>query len=129
MSSAVRSLIVSLALLAAAACASAPKGEDSQTSAGGTISPPQLISGGPRPELRVPPPLPGRSVVARLDIEVMVDAMGNPDIATFKVTGRGSELNQDALRTWIAAQRFRPARLDGQPVPGLFKMSMEARRR
>jgi len=35
-------------------------------------------------------------------------------------------LNYSALRAWIETSSFRPARLDGRPVAGLFKMRMEA---
>jgi hypothetical protein len=115
MSSIVRLCVASLVLLATVACASAPKGEgsDGASDEQGPLQSPEMISGGPRPELRTPPPTAGRIVVARMDIEVMVDVSGTPDMSTFKATGLGAELNQDALRTWIASSRFRPARRDG----------------
>jgi hypothetical protein len=130
MPSAVRSFAASLALLAAVACASTPKavGDDNDP-AQGAVQPPVMITSGVRPELRVPPPTSGRIVVARMDIQVMVDATGIPDMSTFRATGPGSELNQDALRTWIAASSFRPARRDGLAVPGLFRTILEGRRR
>jgi hypothetical protein len=130
MSQVMRSIVASVLLLAVAACASAPKGDAGDGNAEqGSVRPPQLIRTGPPPELRPPPQASVRTVIAHIDVEVMVDAMGNPDMATFKATGRGSELNQDTLRTWIGTQRFQPAQRNGQNVPGLFKMSYEARRR
>jgi hypothetical protein len=62
----------------------------------------------------------------RVEIEVMVDAEGRPDMRTFKATGMGADLNHDALVTWIQNSSFRPARLDGRSIPGLFKMRLEA---
>ena len=125
-----RSFSTSLVLLVAVACASAPKGESADASAArGSLQSPQLIRSGPPPELRIPPQTSVRTVVMDVKVEVMVDTEGNPDMTTFRAIGRGAEVNQDTLRTWIAQQRFRPAERDGQRVPALFKISMQARRR
>jgi hypothetical protein len=131
MSHTMRSFVASLALLAAAACASAPKleGGDGASAEQGALQPPERISGGPWPELRVPSPTAGRVVVARMDIQVMVDEKGDPDLSTFRAIGPGSELNQDALRSWISSSRFRPGRRNGQPVRALFRTVIEGRRR
>jgi hypothetical protein len=90
------------------------------------VEPPQMNRGSPMPEIRVPISTSGRATV-RVDIEVMVDALGQPDMNTFKAAGVVD--NMDAIRRWIAGASFRPARLDGQAVPGLFKMKLEARAR
>ena len=86
--------------------------------------PPELLRGA-RPELRVPASTSTRATV-RIELEVMVDESGRPDMRTFKAVGLGADLNGDALRTWIEGASFRPARLDGRAVPGLFKMRLEA---
>ncbi len=109
--------VLLVALLLSAACAGAPRDPDSGTATAASRAEP--------PQLRVPASTSTRATV-RVDIEVMVDAAGRPDMKTFKATGLGADLNADALRTWIEAANFRPARLDGSPVPGLFKMRLEA---
>ncbi|MFL5594472.1 MAG: hypothetical protein ACJ785_07665 [Gemmatimonadaceae bacterium] len=68
----------------------------------------------------------GRSPV-RVEIEVLVDDAGRPDMNTFKVTGFGAVENSDALRRWIEQAMFRPAHLGDQPVPGVFHTKLEAR--
>ena len=89
-----------------------------------TAQPPELLRGA-RPELRVPASTSTRATV-RIELEVMVDESGRPDMRTFEAVGPGADLNGDALRTWIEGASFRPARLDGHAVPGLFKMRLEA---
>ena len=82
------------------------------------------MRGGSPPALRVPTSVSSRATV-RVEVEVMVDETGRPDMNTFKATGLGADLNRDALRSWIEGSSFRPARLDGRSVPGLFKMRLE----
>jgi hypothetical protein len=122
----IRSFIASAALLAVAACASAPKEQPSGEVSTRAVEPPQMNRGSPMPEIRVPISTSGRATV-RVDIEVMVDAQGQPDMNTFKAVGVVD--NMDAIRRWIANSSFRPAQLDGRSVPGLFKMKLEARAR
>ena len=120
-----RPVYVLAALLATLACASTPKDPAAAPAAGATaIDPPQLNRGTP-PQLRVPVSYSGRAPV-RVEIEVMVDAGGRPDMRTFKATGLSADINRDALFTWIETSSFRPARLDGRLVPALFKMRLEA---
>ena len=85
-----------------------------------------MMRGSPSPTLRIPASVSTRATV-RVEIEVMVDAAGRPDMKSFKATGLGAAQNADALRAWIEGANFRPARLDGSPVPGLFKTRLEAR--
>ncbi|HET7187246.1 MAG TPA: hypothetical protein VFI52_03795 [Gemmatimonadaceae bacterium] len=89
-----------------------------------TAQPPELLRG-THPELRVPTSTSTRATV-RIELEVMVDESGRPDMRTFRAVGPGADINADALRTWIEGAGFRPARLDGRAVPGLFKMRLEA---
>jgi len=88
--------------------------------------PPQMLSRGTPPELRVPNNSSGRSPV-RVTIEVLIDSTGRADMTTFKVTGFGASENKDALTRWIEQAIFRPAHLGNQPVPGLYRTRLEAR--
>ena len=127
MHSTVRSFVSLVALVLMAACASAPRDQSSTdaTPASRTVEPPQMNRGSPPPEIRVPTSTSNRATV-RVELEVMVDAMGRPDMTTFKATGQGADINRDALRRWMEAASFRPARLDGRPVPALFKTYFQA---
>ena len=65
--------------------------------------------------------LPHTSVtVMRYRLEVMVDSLGRPDMSTYRITGVGYERNSEAIRSWAAGLRFRPAVRDGHPVAALF---------
>lgn len=88
--------------------------------------PPRLLSHGSIPDLRVPTTASGRSPV-RVTIEVLIDSTGRPDMATLKVTGFGAAENKDALTQWIEQAIFQPAHRGSQPVPGLYRMKLEAR--
>lgn len=67
-----------------------------------------------------------------ISIEVMVDSAGNPDLRTLRVTGQGAVQSQSAVAAWIQSARFRPARVGGRPVAGVFRTrirsSIETRR-
>jgi hypothetical protein len=116
---------VLVALLLTTACASAgPDPNDAASTSASRAQSPEIVRGAP-PQLRVPTSVSSRATV-RVDIEVMVDDMGRPDMTTFKATGLGADINADALRTWIEGASFRPARLDGRPIPGLFKTRLQA---
>ena len=120
-----RRCFIALATLGViAACAGAPKDPVPAVPADAAVEPPQINHGTP-PQLRVPVSYSGRAPV-RVEIEVMVDATGQPDMRTFKATGLGADINRDALSTWIEGSSFRPARLEGRSVAGLFKMRLEA---
>jgi hypothetical protein len=125
MHASIRRTFAALAMLTASmACASAAKDPASATAAKVMVEPPQ-INRGNAPQLRVPVSYSGRAPV-RVDIEVMINADGQPDMQTFKATGLGADINRDALFTWIEGSSFRPARVEGRSVPGLFRMRLEA---
>ena len=117
-------LVALLPLSLLCACAGASKDPTGAPTATTAVRPPELLRG-TRPELRVPTSTSSRATV-RIDLEVMVDANGSPDMRTFKAVGPGADMNGDALRTWIEGASFRPARLGDHAVPGLFKMRLEA---
>lgn len=62
----------------------------------------------------------------------MIDAEGQPDISTLKVTGKGSSSARAAIEDWIRNSTFKPALQDGHPVAapykGGIKSTVEVRR-
>ena len=104
----------------AAACASAaprpPRDE-----------PPEMVSRGASPNLRIPTSAMVARTALEVNIEVLIDENGSPDMSTFKVTGIGAEDNRDALARWIEQARFRPAQRGGEAVPGIYRTSIRAR--
>jgi len=108
------------ALVTSAACASTSQ-HVSNTS--GKITPPQQLRAGPHPEIRE---------VVDIRYEVLIDAEGQPDLKTLKVTGKGSGSNHDAIEDWLRNSMFSPAMQDGHPVAGVYrgglKTSVEVRR-
>ena len=63
----------------------------------------------------------------RVEIQVEVDPNGRADVSTLKLTGPGALESRGALESWIATSTFQPARQNGVPVRGLFKMTIERR--
>lgn len=118
-----RHLVMTLALVGSAACASG----GSSAPAADRVEPPQMISREPAPQLEIPPtPASGRSPL-RVSIEVIIDEAGKPVMSTFRVSGIGAPENEAALRSWIEQAAFRPARHGATAVPGLFKAGLEVR--
>lgn len=102
------------ALVALAACASAP--QSAGTSSGGKVTPPQQLRAGPMPDVR-------EEIDAR--IEVMIDEQGQPDMTTLKVTGKGSGSSHAAIEDWVKASVFKPAMQDGHPVAAVFHTGLK----
>ena len=110
-----RHLALLVALAASAACASSsPSG--AKTKSG--ITPPQQLRAGPYPEIRE---------VVDLRYEVMIDAEGQPDISTLKVTGKGASAARGPIEDWIRSSVFKPATQNGQPIAGLYKGGIKSR--
>jgi hypothetical protein len=114
---------IATALACVVGCASA--GSSGQGS--DAVLPPQMVSRTPPPALRIttPPMASSGRPQVRVDIEVMIDADGRPDMSTFKVTGFGASENQDALRRWIEEASFQPARRGDHTLPGLYRSHLE----
>jgi hypothetical protein len=72
-----------------------------------------------------PAGFPPEAVNARL--EVLIDESGEPDMSTLRFVGNVSSNAGAALRSWIAASRFKPATQGGLPVPGLYKTEIRTR--
>ena len=113
-------------VLVACVGACAHGGAAGAASASDDLTQPQMITRVAPPAIQVPPsPQSGRPSL-RVDVEVLIDEIGRPDMSTFKVTGIVTDENRAALRTWIEQASFRPAQHAGQPVPGVFRTRLRA---
>ena len=70
--------------------------------------PPEMVSRGASPDLQIPTSAMAARTALEVNIEVLIDENGSPDMSTFKVTGIGAEDNRDALARWIEQARFPP---------------------
>ena len=84
------------------------------------VSPPELVTRS-RPDLQVPPGPPRQGVVLDVTLEVLIDATGEPDLTTMRLTGLGAAENRDAVTSWLHRVRFRPGRQAGVPVAAPFR--------
>ena len=86
------------------------------------LTPPRPIGGGG-------PALIGATPQAPVSVEIIVqiDTLGIADLSTLRLTGQGAEMNRPVILDWLRAARFEPARLNGYPVRGWFRVSAEAR--
>jgi hypothetical protein len=109
-----------LALVFSAACASAPHGDGTTSTASKAhITPPVLLRAGSSPEIREE---------VRLAIEVLIDADGNPDMRTLKVTGKGAGSAHAAIEDWIRGSAFTPGKRNGVAVSAVYKTGLETKR-
>ena len=91
------------------------------------VEPPRMVQRGEMPDLRIYNiPASGRAAL-RLQIEVLIDSRGQPDMKTLKITGPGSPENRMAIERWIAQAMFQPARRNGVPVSGIYRTSLAVR--
>jgi hypothetical protein len=89
--------------------------------------PPRMLQRGRPPELRIYNiPASGRAPI-RLQIEVLIDSRGQPDMRTLKLTGIGAAENREAIERWLEQATFRPAQRGGQPVAGTYRTGLEVR--
>lgn len=112
------------ALMAAAGCASGSGGASAKGST--RVQPPELLTR-TRPDL-VPPrttSASGRPTTV-VELSVLVNADGTPDMNTLKITGAGAADNRGAVTQWVQGLRFKPARRNGEAVAGTFTMSFGA---
>jgi hypothetical protein len=83
----------------------------------------------PRPQSESRPALVGATADNPVAVEALVDidANGRADLSTLKVTGPGADGNREIIANWLRDAVFEPARKNGVPVRGQFRMSAEAR--
>jgi hypothetical protein len=110
-----RHILPLVAALVSAACASTSQGAAKKAE---RITPPQQLRGGPPPEIRE---------VVDIRYEVLVNADGQPDLRTLKVTGKGAGSVRTAIEDWIRNSMFKPAMQDGLPVAGLYRGGIKTR--
>lgn len=92
------------------------------------VEPPQLLTQS-RPDLRTPAGPPRQGVVLDITLEVMIDAAGQPDFTTMRLTGLGASENRDAVVSWLQNARFRPGRQAGIPVAAPYRNGWRAETR
>jgi hypothetical protein len=118
--------VVGIALSFGVGCASAGSA-GSSGAAGGRIAPPEMSSRAPMPELRFPRSAGAGTVSYRMEIDVVIDSTGVPDMSTFKTSGSAASENRQALYDWIQTSTFRPATQDGRPVSAIYHTRMQFR--
>jgi hypothetical protein len=57
-------------------------------------------------------------------IEVPIDERGQPDISGMRIMGNMPPRTREDIAEWIGRATFDPARQDGVPVRGVFKMNL-----
>ena len=112
-----------VAFLSTVACASA----GSSTKTSDRIIPPKMVTRAAMPHLRLTPSLVAGSHTYRVDIDVLIDSTGVPDMSTFRATGPVANENRDAFYEWIRASTFKPATRDGQPISAVLHTKIEFR--
>jgi hypothetical protein len=112
------------ACLLSIGCASGGAGSNARSS---NVQPPRIVSRTGPLQLRVSGagPAGGTTII---DVEVMVDANGVPDMSTFRATGSAGAENRGTLMQWISEAKFEPGRRDGVPVASLFRTTIRLRR-
>ena len=73
---------------------------------------------GPHPEIREE---------VNLNFEVLIDAYGQHDLKTLKVTGKGSGSSHAAIEDWIRSSTFKPAIQDGHPVTAVYRGGLKSK--
>lgn len=86
------------------------------------LTPPRPISGGGPALIGATPQAP-----VSVDILVQIDTVGRADLSTLQVTGQGADTNRPVITEWLRTARFEPARLNGYPVRGWFRVVAEAK--
>jgi hypothetical protein len=58
-------------------------------------------------------------------VTVDIDANGKADLNTLTLTGAAAEINRKAMTDWLRETTFRPAKRNGVPERGTFRMTAE----
>jgi hypothetical protein len=108
--------VIALLLVGNASCASNPSSSNLAPKAL-RITPPKMMRGDPI-RMRTP-----ESFSAK--IEVRIDADGEPDMQTLKISGMVGGNARQAITEWIEHSSFEPAKQGGSNIPGIFMMQMK----
>jgi hypothetical protein len=110
------SICLALAMTTSAGCAHTSSSADSAPKPGKIIPPRIHPAGGLRFETNV----------MKFDylIEVPIDERGQPDISGMRIMGNMPPRTREDIAEWIGRATFDPARQDGVPVRGVFKMNL-----
>ncbi len=115
------------AICATVAIACAPNSQPETSAVSDQTEPPRLLTRGSAPEIAVPESNVGGRPTVRIGIQVLVDSLGRADVRTLKLTGIVGTQDRIALERWLQTVTFRPAMRNGQPVSGLYRMTLAAR--
>jgi type IV pilus biogenesis protein CpaD/CtpE len=114
-------------LIAALTSACAKPAQSPPAPAADRTDPPRLLTRVSYPELTMIEPNPTGRASLRMNIQVMIDSLGRADTRTLRLTGEGGMQNRIAIERWLESVTFRPATRNGQPVSGLYKLTLEVR--
>ncbi len=115
------------ALCAFGAVACAKAAQPSASPAPAQTEPPRLLTRASAPDIAVPESNAGGRATVRIRIQVMVDALGRADVRTLKLSGVVGTQDRIAIERWLESVTFRPAMRNGEPVSGLWDMTLAAR--
>jgi hypothetical protein len=102
------------------ACARSSGATDGSAPKPGRITEPRINTAG---QLRF------TTTARRFDfrIEVPVDEQGRADVTGMRVMGNMPNTTREDIASWLSRATFHPARQDGVPVRGVFKMHLRNR--
>ena len=86
-----------------------------------------MLTRGSAPDIAVPESNAGGRATVRIRIQVMVDALGRADVRTLQLSGIVGTQDRIAIERWIESVTFRPAMRNGEPVSGVWAMTLAAR--
>lgn len=112
-----------LVLLVAPLTACASGGARETDTAVPSVTPPAIV-GQQFPDLST---IPSDRTSTQVDLRVMVNPDGTPDMSSVTVTGTSSAARRDAFVMWISRSRFKPGTQGGVPVRAEFRMRMKSK--
>ena len=109
-----------VAILGVSACASSSNTAADAAPKPGRIIPPRIQNAG---TLRFTT----NSRTFNFRIEVPVDEEGRADATGMRVMGNMANVTREEIISWLSRATFYPARQDGVPVRGTFRMDLQRR--
>jgi hypothetical protein len=116
-----RTVLLALNLITISACAHPPKGSSevsgSEVHTDDVVIQPRMLGSKTQLMLR------SRGVRPQGTIEIPVNASGIPDVFGMRFIGTFDDLTRQDLSDWIGQSMFAPAKRNGLPAAGVFKMT------